>query len=271
VRHDDDVVDPAGWRAAPPAREVEDVPADDRDADLTEPRILEWRRRQPVSILLVEKVDPRLQAALELQLASWRQALQAGATRVGWKLGMGDAERIGDEAALGHLTSSSVLPPGSAFVVGRSASLHADAELALQLGNDLPAGADDSAARAAIAGYGAALEIVDLGQRAEGADAVVAGNVFHRAVAFGPFHGRLPREGVEGRLLICGQVRAGARMAVDVTARVRIAARLLEAVGERLRAGDLLITGAVVQAAVARGDEVVADLGALGSVSATIR
>jgi 2-keto-4-pentenoate hydratase len=50
----------------------------------------------------------------------------------------------------------------------------------------------------------------------------------------------------------------------------RQAAHLLEAVGERLRPGDLLITGSVVQTAVRPGERVVADLGALGRVEATI-
>jgi 2-keto-4-pentenoate hydratase len=40
--------------------------------------------------------------------------------------------------------------------------------------------------------------------------------------------------------------------------------------GERLQAGDRLITGAVVQLAVAPGDEVIADLGELGRRAVTI-
>ena len=42
------------------------------------------------------------------------------------------------------------------------------------------------------------------------------------------------------------------------------------AAGEQLRAGDLLITGSLVQVRVAAGDEVVADLGALGSVGLSL-
>ena len=45
---------------------------------------------------------------------------------------------------------------------------------------------------------------------------------------------------------------------------------LLAAAGEQLRAGDLLISGSVVQVPVAAGDEVVADLGPLGSVGLSL-
>jgi 2-keto-4-pentenoate hydratase len=39
--------------------------------------------------------------------------------------------------------------------------------------------------------------------------------------------------------------------------------------GERLRAGDHVITGSVVQVPIDRGDEVIADIGPLGQVKLT--
>ena len=86
----------------------------------------------------------------------WREALDAGAARVGWKLGMGNAERIGGEIAVGHL-SASVLAPGSVFVGDRMASLSVDAEVALEIGRDVGPDVDHADARAAIAAYGPAL------------------------------------------------------------------------------------------------------------------
>jgi 2-keto-4-pentenoate hydratase len=217
----------------------------------------------------VEHVDHRAQAALELQLRARRRALDAGARRVGWKLGMGDAERIGGHIAVGYLTSDSVLEPGATFDRAGGASLSADAEIALELGRDVAPDGDPDAARAAIAGYGAALEIVDLGDADEGAEAVIAGNVFHRAVAFGGFRAELPPQ-TTGRLVVNGQVRAAAAAPLDLAGRVCEAARVLRSVGERLRAGDRLITGSVVQVAIGPGDTVVADLGGLGDVGVTI-
>lgn len=73
--------------------------------------------------------------------------------------------------------------------------------------------------------------------------------------------GRAPPDGVEGRLIVNGQVCAAAPAATDVADLVRSAAVLLEAVGERLQAGDPLITGSVVQVPIEPGDEVIADLG----------
>jgi 2-keto-4-pentenoate hydratase len=215
------------------------------------------------------EVDPRARAALESQLVFWREALDAGAARVGWKLGMGDAERIGGEIAVGHLTSASVLAPGSAFVGDPMASLSVDAEVALEIGRDVGADVDQADARAAIAAYGPALEIVDLGCAGDGPEAVIAGNVFHRAVAFGAFSVDMP-EDADGRLLVNGEVRASAPAPADFADRVCAAARLLATVGEGLCAGDRLITGSVVQVAVQSGDHVVADLGPLGRVAAAI-
>jgi len=56
---------------------------------------------------------------------------------VGWKLGVGDRERIGDEVAIGHLTSATLLEPRVACHVCGDADLHADAEVAFELGRDL--------------------------------------------------------------------------------------------------------------------------------------
>lgn len=47
-------------------------------------------------------------------------------------------------------------------------------------------------------------------------------------------------------------------------------ARFLGAIGERLRAGDRIITGSIVQVAIQQGSEVMADLAGLGSVGLTV-
>jgi len=47
-------------------------------------------------------------------------------------------------------------------------------------------------------------------------------------------------------------------------------ARLLGAVGERLRAGDLILSGSVTQVGVAAGDKVRAEIDGLGSVALTV-
>jgi hypothetical protein len=197
----------------------------------------------------MKEVDPRLVAALR------RQLRRRTGERVGWKLGIGDRERIGEEIAVGHVTSATVLEPGEAYTSKEGELLHADAEVAVEIG-----------AEGSIVGYGAALELVDLRVPPDTPEDAVAANVFHRAVAFASTRPALPADGVVARLIVDGEVRDAARSAPDFDAKIRAAARVLAAVGERLDAGDLVITGSVVQIPVARGDEVEADLGELGSV-----
>src|SRR4051794_9166844 len=144
----------------------------------------------------MSRVDPRLRAALREQLADRRRLMDQGARRVGWKLGMGERERIGDGPVIGHLTSATVLDSGGVHRASDDIALHADAEVALELGPD-----------GEIAGYGAALELVDLGGRAS-AEEIVATNVFHRAVVFGPRRRSLPD--VDGRLIVNGEERCRA-------------------------------------------------------------
>jgi 2-keto-4-pentenoate hydratase len=216
------------------------------------------------------EVDPRLASALAAQLRMWRATLAGGAQRVGWKLGVGDRERIGAGPVIGHLTTATLVAAGEAFRATGIAALHADAEVALELARDVEADADRDAARAAIGGYGAALELVDLGPVAGGPEGIVATNVFHRAVAFAPVTvAQMPTQ-VSGQLIVGGTVRDSAPATADYGELVRSVAVLLDGAGERLRAGDLLITGSVVQVPVAAGDEVVADLGPLGAVGLSL-
>jgi 2-keto-4-pentenoate hydratase len=213
----------------------------------------------------VSEVDPRLVAALRAQLDLWRATLAGGAERVGWKLGTGEGERIGSLPAIGHLTSATRMEPGAAYLGGDAVDLHADAEVALRLGADVAPDADAETAAAAIAGYGAALELVDLGAPSPGdPERIVASNIWHRAFALGPLDHAPPPPEAEGRLIVNGEQRDSAAITTDLPRLVQAAARLLGAAGERLEAGDRLITGSIVQVPIKPGDEVIAELGPLG-------
>ena len=216
-------------------------------------------------------MDVRLASALDTQLRDWRSALAGGAERVGWKLGMGDRERMGGGPVIGHLTSATRLPAGATYRASGSAVLHADAEVALELGHDVGPGADVATAAAAIARFGAALELVDLTQLEGEPDRVVETNVFHLGVAFGPLERSALTAPAKGRLIVNGEVRAEDSARADYAELVHVVAALLAAMGEQLRAGDRLITGSVVQVPVRVGDDVVADLGELGRVQLSVR
>jgi 2-keto-4-pentenoate hydratase len=197
-------------------------------------------------------VDPRLVAAVREQLAR----RPADAPIVGWKYGSGDGERIGDEIAVGHLTTKSVLEDGATYRLG-GADLHADVELAVELGPD-----------GASVAYAVALEICDLA--CDGSpEEVVAANDYHRAVVFAPFVDARPSS-PEAALVINGTKRASGQIAADAEERVAAVARVLRAAGEELRPGDRVITGLVVNTPVRPGDDVVAEMGELGSVRLAI-
>jgi 2-keto-4-pentenoate hydratase len=196
-------------------------------------------------------VDPRLVAAVREQLARRPD----GAARVGWKVGAGSGERIGVEpVAVGSLTTATLLEPGATYR-GGGGDLRADAEVAVEVGPD-----------GAAVRYGVALELCDLADRAAPED-VVAANVYHRAVVFGPLTDSVP-EALE--VVVDGETRGAAPVEEDPSVRLGQVARVLAAVGERLEDGDRVITGSVVQVPIGRGDEVVADAGPLGRIGVVV-
>jgi 2-keto-4-pentenoate hydratase len=203
-------------------------------------------------------VAERLVAATRAQLAARQRLLDGGAAHVGWKLGMGDRESIDGHIAVGYLTSATLLEPGQAYAADPRARLHVDAEACAQL-----AGPDE------IAAYGVALEIVDLAPLAGEPDSVIAANVFHLAVGFGPLTPDEPVGAAVG-LWVNGSPRAAGRWPADLRERLARAAAVLHEAGEQLRVGDRVITGSIVQLPVAAGDQVAVTVGEDSAVTAQI-
>jgi 2-keto-4-pentenoate hydratase len=155
---------------------------------------------------------------------------------------------------VGHLTTATQLEPDSTYDLQTALRVHADAEVAVRIGE-----------HGRIERYAAALELVDLDSAPDDAEAIVADNIFHRAFALGPPSVELPQH-VEARLLVNGGVGAADEVTAPLEERVARAGRILAAAGERFEHGDWIITGSVAQVAVHRGDRVVADFGELGRV-----
>ena len=151
-------------------------------------------------------LDQRLVSALEAQLMSREEALRRGAAHIGWKLGMGDRESIGGRIAVGFLTSATVLGENR-YSAPAHADLHVDAEAMIELRADVDAAAGAAGVADAIGGFGAAVEVVDLAPVDGEPDAVVADNVFHRAVAFAPTM-LMPAPTLQVRISVDGEVRA---------------------------------------------------------------
>lgn len=206
-------------------------------------------------------LDPRVVAGLSRQLDTWRGALEGGAGRVGWKIGLNPPavlERLGlPRPVIGHLTTDSLLASGSTHSLAGASNPRVEPEVAVEVGED-----------GAISALAPALELVDLDRPPDDVEAIVATNVFHRAVTIGPpAHGSLAGEGT---VLLNREVAhrlVPEQAAGDLDRSVAVIADTLAAGGERLQPGDWIITGAMTAPlAVAPGDSVALDLGPLGRV-----
>ena len=225
--------------------------------------------------------DPRIARGAAAQLARWRRLLASGAARVGWKIGFNSEaaqKQLGlDGTVVGYLTQATVLAPGTSHSLAGSHLVCAEPEVAIHVGRDVPAGADGEAARAAIGALGAAIELVDIDRPLDDLEAILAANVFHRAVLLGP--ARAERAGgalagVTARAFLNGDEVASADAAAaagDLSAVVRHVADWLAAFGERLCAGDRIICGSLAPPIwVKPGDRVRVDLGPLGAVEVAL-
>jgi 2-keto-4-pentenoate hydratase len=187
--------------------------------------------------------------------------LAAGAEPLGWKVGFNlpqVQERLGIHAPLaGFLTSDGLLEDGGTFDTDGGPAF-AEPEVAVELGAD---------ART-IAALLPALEVTDPPDLSLGVESILAGNIFHRAVAFGP---RVEAgEPGAARVLVNGEEgeRVPAeRTAAHLEAMVAAVASRLEAAGERLRPGERIITGVIAPPPQAgAGDRVRLELERLGAV-----
>jgi 2-keto-4-pentenoate hydratase len=194
-------------------------------------------------------------------LARRADTLAAGAEPVGWKIGFNlpaIQERLGIDAPLaGFLSTAGLLEDGATHVTEGQPTV-AEAEVAVELGED---------ARTIVALL-PALEVADLPDLSWGVERILAGNIFHRAVAFGP---RVETaEPGAARVLLNGALhdqvpaeRTGAHLEQMVTA----VAERLAAAGERLSPGERIITGVIAPPpSVAAGDRVRLECEALGAV-----
>jgi len=186
-----------------------------------------------------------------------RELLAQGAEPIGWKVGFNvpeTQERLGIDAPLAGFLTTDSLVEGD----WDEYPVIVESEVAVEVGPD----------GRSIAALHAALEIADPPDLDLEVEQILAGNIFHRAVAFGP---RVEtREPGAGRILVNGEEqhavpaeRTGERLEAMVEA---VAARLADA-GEELRAGDRIITGIIAPPHEASpGDNVRLELEALGGV-----
>jgi 2-keto-4-pentenoate hydratase len=193
----------------------------------------------------------------EALLLRRREMLAQGAKPIGWKIGFNvpeTQEKLGIDAPLaGFLTSDSLVEDD-----WDDYPVIVESEVAVELGAD----------GRSIAALLPALEIADAPDLDLGVEQILAGNIFHRGVKFGP---RVETsEPGAGRIVVNGEEQhavpadeTGTRLEAMVEA---VAARLA-GTGEELRAGDRIITGIIAPPHEASsGDLLRLEFEALGGV-----
>ena len=78
------------------------------------------------------------------------------------------------------------MPSGGSVSVAGWTKAVLEPEVAVHLGSDLPGGAGEDAAREAIGALGAAFELADIDFPPDDPEAILAANVYQRAVVLGP-------------------------------------------------------------------------------------
>jgi 2-keto-4-pentenoate hydratase len=201
--------------------------------------------------------DPRVVRGMRAQLELRRSRLAQGDEVLGWKVGFGAPamlQRLGISGPLvGFLTARAFVASGASVSLAGWSKPVAEPEIAVHIGADIAAGADADTVRAAIAGIAPAIELVDLTEAPTDPERILAGNIYQRHVVLA---GRRPaRSGSSAAGLTCRVLRAGVECArtTDPQANTgewiaiaRHVADLLAAFGERLRGGEIIITGSVV-------------------------
>jgi 2-keto-4-pentenoate hydratase len=190
-----------------------------------------------------------------------RELLAQGAEPIGWKIGFNISaaqQKLGIDGPLaGFLTTDGLLDDGAEVSLDDGA-LVVESEVAVELGDD---------ARTIVALL-PALEVADPPDLDQDVETILAGNIFHRAVAFGPrVDARAPGA---GRILVNGELEhemAPGETGAHLEEMVDAVRRRLLAADEELAPRQLIITGILAPPHVAHpGDRVRLELDALGAV-----
>lgn len=222
--------------------------------------------------------DQRIVSGMAAQMLMRRAQLSSGARHLGWKVGFSSQaamDRMGIVAPLfGFMTDRSQVKSGSTLAIGGWTRAVLEPEVAIHLGADVPAGADEAEIKGAIAGLGAAVELADFDPDIQDVEGILACDIFHRHVLLGPIdpsHAGGVISGIEARVFRDGEKVAAGPGPADFTAEacviLRALAEALEAAGEALRAGDVVITGSLVPPVKVAGGHVMrAEISPLGEI-----
>jgi 2-keto-4-pentenoate hydratase len=190
-----------------------------------------------------------------------RELMAQSAESIGWKVGFNISvaqQKLGIDAPLaGFLTTDGLLDDGAEVSLS-DGPVVVESEVAVELGDD---------ARSIVALL-PALEVADPPDLDQDVETILAGNIFHRAVAFGPRV--LASEPGAARILVNGEVEhevAPAETVAHLDDMIEAVRRRLLAADEDLSPGDRIITGVLAPPHAAHpGDRVRLELSELGGV-----
>ncbi len=209
---------------------------------------------------------PLIQKGMPAQLEKRRARIAAGERPLGWKVGLGapaSMQKLGLQApVVGFLMQRALLLSGSTVSLDGWVKPVAEAEICVRMASDLRGGATPETALAAIKEILPAIELADLDPppSPDNIDAVLEGNVYQRHVVLcgnTRFGGSV--SGLTSRVFRRGDVfttstdpEALTGKLADIVAHV---ANTLSAFGEKLSAGDVIITGSITPPMTIEADE----------------
>jgi 2-keto-4-pentenoate hydratase len=209
---------------------------------------------------------PLIEKGTTALLAKRKARIAAGEKPLGWKVGLGapaTMQKLGTRApVVGFLMQRSLLLSGSTISLEDFTKPVAEPELCVRMAADLHAGATADSASAAIKEIFPAIEIADFSPAPapDNLDTVIEGNIYQRHVVLcGNTRFSANLDGLTSRVF-----RRGAEVAATsdlealtgtMTEIVAHVANLLAAFGEKLSAGDVLITGSITPPLMIEVDE----------------
>ncbi len=209
---------------------------------------------------------PLIKKGMPLQLAARRARIAAGERPLGWKVGLGapaSMEKLGLKApVVGFLMQRALLLSGSTVSLTDYVKPVAEPEICVRMARDLGPRASADDVLAAIKEVLPAIEIADLdpAPTPDNIDAVLEGDIFQRHVLLcgntrfgGSLDGltsRVFRRGKEVNTTSDPEALTG--KLTDIVAHV---ANTLSAYGEKLSAGDVIITGSITPPVMIEADE----------------
>jgi 2-keto-4-pentenoate hydratase len=209
---------------------------------------------------------PLIKNGMTAQFAKRRARIAAGEKPLGWKVGLGapaTMERLKLAAPIvGFLMQRGLLLSGSTASLAGYIKPVAEPEICVRMARDLPSGASADEAAAAVKEIFPAIELADLdpAPAIDNLDAVLEGDIFQRHVVLcgntragastSGLTSRVLRHGKEANVTTDPEALTG--NLPDIVAHV---ASTLAAFGEKLAAGDVIITGSITPPLVIEPDE----------------